>query len=145
LVGFCAYETNGRWSIGILTYEMLAGYPPFYDQNPMKLYENIMNGRIKYPSYFDPVAKDLLAKLLTSDLSKRYGNLKAGSADIFNHPWFAEVNWERLERREIDAPYIPPIRPGGGDSSQFERYDEEGEEYGDFTSKDPYGHLFQDF
>jgi protein kinase A len=124
---------------------MLAGYPPFYDQNPMKLYENIMNGRIKYPSYFDSLAKDLLTKLLTADLSKRYGNLKAGSADIFNHPWFAEVNWERLERREIDAPYIPPIRPGGGDASQFERYDEEGEEYGDFNSRDTYGHLFPDF
>jgi serine/threonine protein kinase len=124
---------------------MLAGYPPFYDQNPMKLYENIMTGRIKYPSYFDPLAKDLLQKLLTSDLSKRYGNLKAGSADIFNHPWYSEVNWERLERREIDAPYIPPIRPGGGDASQFERYDEEAEEYGDFNSKDVYGHLFLDF
>jgi protein kinase A len=111
----------------------------------MKLYENIMSGRVKYPSYFDPLAKDLLLKLLTSDLSKRYGNLKAGSADIFNHQWFAEVNWERLERREIDAPYVPPIRPGGGDASQFERYDEEGEEYGDFTSKDPYSHLFIDF
>jgi protein kinase A len=131
--------------LGILTYEMLAGYPPFYDQNPMKLYENIMSGRVKYPSYFDPLSKDLLQKLLTSDLSKRYGNLKAGSSDIFNHAWFSEVNWERLERREIDAPYIPPIRPGGGDASQFERYDEEGEEYGDFNSKDVYGHLFIDF
>lgn len=131
--------------MGILTFEMLAGYPPFYDQNPMKLYENIMAGRVKYPSYFDALAKDLLAKLLTSDLSKRYGNLRAGSADIFNHQWFGEVNWERLERREIDAPYVPPIRPGGGDASQFERYDEEGEEYGDFTSKDTYGHLFKDF
>ena len=111
----------------------------------MKLYENIMNGRVKYPSYFDNLAKDLLIKLLTSDLTKRYGNLKAGSEDIFNHQWFTEVNWERLERREIDAPYIPPIRPGGGDASQFERYDEETEEYGDFTSKDMYGHLFAEF
>src|SRR4051794_25227741 len=109
---------NDRRPLGVLSLQMLAGYPPFYVQILMKLKENSMNGRVKYPSYCDATAKDLLAKLLTADLSKRYGNLKAGSADVFNHPWFAEVNWDRLERREIDAPYIPPIRPGGGDASQ---------------------------
>jgi len=135
-----------RWSLGILTFEMLAGYPPFYDPNPMKLYENITAGRLKFPSYFESQVKDLLSRLLTSDLSKRYGNLKNGSADVFLHTWFAEVNWERLERREIDAPYIPPIKPGGGDASQFDRYDEDdSEEYGDFESEDKYGHLFEDF
>ena len=129
-----------------MIFEMLAGYPPFYDQNPMKLYENIMNGRIKYPSYFEALAQDLLQRLITADLSKRFGNLKQGGADIFQHAWFAEVNWEKLERKEIPSPYIPPIRPGGGDTSQFPRYvEDEGAKYGDFTSPDVYGHLFSDF
>ena len=109
------------WSLGILTFEMLAGYPPFYDQNPMKLYENILNGSIRYPSYFDHMVKDLLQKLLTSDLTKRFGNLVGGSRDVMEHPWFGEVNWERLAKKEIDPPYCPPIK-AQGDAHLFDAY-----------------------
>jgi protein kinase A len=51
------------------------------------------------------------------DLTKRYGNLRAGSSDIFAHAWFAEVDWDKLYRREIPAPYVPKI-DGEGDASQ---------------------------
>ncbi|CAG8656196.1 12636_t:CDS:2, partial [Dentiscutata heterogama] len=53
------------YSLGVLIFEMLAGYPPFYDEDHMRLYEKILAGRIKYPSFFDSDAKDLLKRLLT--------------------------------------------------------------------------------
>ncbi|CAG8552700.1 2283_t:CDS:2 [Diversispora eburnea] len=106
------------YSLGVLIFEMLAGYPPFYDEDHMKLYEKILAGKIKYPSFFDVMAKDLLKRLLTSDLSKRYGNLKGGSADIKNHGWFKGVDWERLARREVTAPYIPHFS-GEGDTREL--------------------------
>ena len=130
----------------MLTFEMLAGYPPYYtdDPHPVRLYEKILAGRIHYPSYFDPWAVDLLRKFLTHDVSERYGNLKYGSKDIFAHPWFSEVNWERLYRKEIPAPYVPRIE-GEGDASQFERYQENDlSEYG-VMGPDPYADLFLDF
>ena len=34
-----------------------------------------------------------------------------------NHPWFAEVTWDRLVKKDIDAPYVPPVRAGAGDAS----------------------------
>lgn len=83
----------------------------------MKLYEKIIAGKVKYPSYFDTLAHDLLGNLLTSDITKRYGNLRGGSADIFSHGWFAEVDWDKLYKREIPAPYVPKIE-GDGDASQ---------------------------
>lgn len=54
-----------------------------------------------------------------------------------NHPWFAEVTWDRLARKDIDAPYIPPVKGGQGDASQFDMYPEETEAYG-AEGDDPY-------
>jgi len=103
----------------------------------MKIYENILKGRVKYPPYIHPDAQDLLQKLITPDLTKRLGNLHGGSKDVMNHPWFAEVTWERLQKKDIDAPYVPPVRAGVGDASQFDKYPEETEAYGQ-TGDDPY-------
>ncbi|KAI9853003.1 MAG: camp-dependent protein kinase catalytic subunit [Thelocarpon superellum] len=133
------------WSLGILIFEMLCGFTPFWDGgSPMKIYENILKGRVKYPPYIHPDAQDLLQQLITPDLTKRLGNLHGGSKDVMQHQWFAEVTWERLAKKDIDAPYVPPVRGGVGDASQFDRYPEETEEYG-VMGEDPHGHLFQDF
>jgi serine/threonine protein kinase len=78
---------------------------------------SLSQGKVRYPAYFDVLAKELLKHLLTGDLTKRYGNLRGGSADIFSHGWFAEVDWDKLYKREIPAPYVPKIE-GDGDASQ---------------------------
>lgn len=133
------------WSLGILIFEMLCGYTPFWDGgSPMKIYENILKGKIKYPPYIHADAKDLLERLITADLTKRLGNLHGGAADVKNHPWFAEVTWEMLQRKDIDAPYVPPVKGGVGDASQFDKYQEETEPYGS-DGVDEYGHLFSEF
>ncbi|KAH8673640.1 camp-dependent protein kinase catalytic subunit [Xylariales sp. PMI_506] len=133
------------WSLGILIYEMLCGYTPFWDSgSPMKIYENILKGKVKYPQYVNPDAQDLLQRLITPDLTKRLGNLYGGSQDVKNHPWFSEVTWDRLSRKDIDAPYTPPVKAGAGDASQFDRYPEETEKYGQ-TGIDEYSNLFLDF
>lgn len=114
-----------------MIYEMLCGYTPFWDSgSPMKIYENILKGKVKYPPYINPDAQDLLERLITHDLTKRLGNLYAGSQDVKNHTWFSEVTWDRLARKDIDAPYTPPVKAGAGDASQFDRYPEEAEQYG---------------
>ncbi|ETN39624.1 cAMP-dependent protein kinase type 2 [Cyphellophora europaea CBS 101466] len=126
------------WSLGILIFEMLCGFTPFWDGgSPVKIYENILKGRVKYPPYIHHDAQDLLVQLITADLTKRLGNLHGGSADVKNHAWFSEVTWERLVKKDIDAPYVPPVKGGAGDASQFDKYPEETEEYGK-KGDDPY-------
>ncbi|GAA5877125.1 hypothetical protein JCM16303_006176 [Sporobolomyces ruberrimus] len=141
------YNKSVDWyALGVLMFEMLAGYPPFFteDSNPMRLYEKIIAGRIRYPAYFAPEAKDLLKSLLTPDITKRFGNLANGSRDIFGHVWFQEVDWERLYRKEIPAPYVPKVE-GDWDASNFDAYPEvDLSEYGS-TGPDPHGHLFPAF
>jgi len=116
-----AYNKSVDWyALGVLIFEMLAGYPPFYTESthPVHLYEKILNAQVVYPNFFDPLAIDILGKFLSKDVTERYGNLKYGSSDIFSHAWFAEVGWEKLRRREIPAPYVPRI-DGDGDASQL--------------------------
>lgn len=133
------------WSLGILIFEMLCGYTPFWDTgSPMKIYENILKGRVRYPPYIHPDAQDLLQHLITSDLTKRLGNTHGGAEGIKKHQWFAEVTWERLAKKDIDAPYVPPVKAGVGDASQFDKYPEETEQYGQ-TGYDEHASLFENF
>ncbi|CZT01212.1 probable cAMP-dependent protein kinase [Rhynchosporium agropyri] len=133
------------WSLGILIFEMLCGFTPFWDGgSPMKIYENILKGRVKYPPYIHPDAQDLLQRLITSDLTKRLGNTHGGAEGVKNHQWFAEVTWDRLAKKDIDAPYVPPVKAGVGDASQFDKYPEETELYGQ-QGHDDHGKLFRDF
>jgi len=53
------------WALGILIFEMLAGYPPFYDENPFGIYEKILLGRLVFPSHFDSPSRDLIKRLLS--------------------------------------------------------------------------------
>ncbi len=49
-----------RWSLGTLIYEMLTGLPPFYSQNINIMYQKILNGELRFPSYVTGDAQNLL-------------------------------------------------------------------------------------
>ncbi|KAI8066645.1 kinase-like domain-containing protein [Gongronella butleri] len=109
------------WSLGILIFEMLAGYPPFFDNNSFGIYEKILAGKVQFPAHFDPLVKDLLKRLLVGDRTKRLGNLKAGAEDVKRHKWFRGVDWLGLLDKTVRAPIIPNCKHPG-DTTNFESY-----------------------
>lgn len=62
------------WGIGILVYELLAGYPPFYDNDePRNIYKKILKGVIEFPDFFSLRSKHLIINLLNPNPLKRLG------------------------------------------------------------------------
>ncbi|XP_067644351.1 cAMP-dependent protein kinase catalytic subunit 3 isoform X2 [Eurosta solidaginis] len=111
------------WALGVLIYEMLVGYPPFYDENPFGIYEKILSGKIEWPRHMDPIAKDLVKKLLTNDRTKRLGNMKNGADDVKRHRWFKHLNWNDVYNKKLKPPIIPDVQ-SDGDTSNFDDYAE---------------------
>ncbi len=126
---------------------MITGQPPFVDDDPMGIYQQILSGKLTFPSRhsFDRYAKSLVKKLLDIDLTQRIGCLKNGVEDIKKHKWFVccEYNWIGLYNREIiDTPLLPNYIDNDNDTSNFDIYpDEEIVAEGEIVPKE----VFKDF
>lgn len=63
------------WSIGVITYILLCGYPPFHDDNHNALFKKIKRGKFQFDApYWDHVsddAKDLISMMLIVDPNER--------------------------------------------------------------------------
>jgi serine/threonine protein kinase len=105
------------WSLGTLIYEMLTGLPPFYSQNINIMYQKILNGELRFPSYVSADAQSLLEGLLTRDVEKRLGS--NSSMDVKKHPFFKDIDWEKLEKKEVEPPYKPKVK-SDSDTSQID-------------------------
>ncbi|GMF13310.1 unnamed protein product [Phytophthora lilii] len=76
------------WSIGVITYILLCGYPPFHHDNQGVLFRLIKAGRYEFDSpYWDDVsaeAKDLISKMLVLKPADRWS-----ARQLLEHPWIA--------------------------------------------------------
>ncbi|XP_006625478.1 calcium/calmodulin-dependent protein kinase type 1B isoform X1 [Lepisosteus oculatus] len=76
------------WAVGVISYILLCGYPPFYDENDTKLYQQIVKAEYEFDSpYWDDIsesAKDFISHLLQRDPEKRFTCEQA-----LRHPWIS--------------------------------------------------------
>ena len=85
------------WSIGVITYILLGGYPPFHDDNQRQLFKKIQAAKYEFhPDFWGGVsdeAKDLISKLLVLDVNAR---LTVDQA--LSHAWIRKSDKELAER-----------------------------------------------
>ena len=116
------------WGLGILLYEMIAGYPPFQS------YEQILSSTVPIPKNDNPNKQfsnellNLIANLLIKHPYQRLGttaNKRKGIFEIYQHPWFKnKMEWNALKAQKFRPPYIPDIE-NDEDCSNFEDVDDD--------------------
>lgn len=113
------------WSLGVVLYEMLVGYAPFWADDPLdtcRLIVNHSQEKLHFPREADLSAP--AQHLIRSLLSRREERLGAkGAAEIKAHPFFNAVDWESL-RRAGAAPHKPHLATVT-DTSHFDQFDED--------------------
>ncbi|XP_063159552.1 serine/threonine-protein kinase greatwall [Candoia aspera] len=91
------------WALGVCLFEFLTGIPPFNDETPQQVFQNILKRDIPWPEGGEKLsdnAQNAIDILLTVDSAKR-----AGLKELKLHPLFHGVDWDNLHNQTM--PFIP--------------------------------------
>ena len=108
------------WSLGAMACDLMTGKPPFGGGNWTKIQQNIMHQKLNLPYFLSADAKDLLTRLLRKEPRKRLGVGPRDIDIIKKHRFFRKIDWNKLERKELEAP-IRPIVTDPGLAENFDR------------------------
>lgn len=102
-------QTVDWWWLGILAYELLNGNTPFANDNIFNEQAAIRNNSVVFNEEV-PISKewkDIIQSLLVKDQKVRLGT--KGGHEIKAHPWFQDIDWEKLYSKQLLPPYDPKV------------------------------------
>ncbi len=99
--GFCV----DYWGLGMLTFEMMTGLPPWYTTDRQKLFKRLIHAPLDIPSFFSPHAISFVSSLLQRDPKSRLG--VRGNNTVVSHDFFRRLDFKALCARQIEAPILP--------------------------------------
>ncbi|XP_047668219.1 ribosomal protein S6 kinase alpha-2 isoform X2 [Tachysurus fulvidraco] len=115
------------WSFGVLMFEMLTGSLPFQGKDRKETMALILKAKLGMPQFLSPEVQSLLRSLFKRNPTNRLGAGPDGVEEIKRHHFFANIDWNKLYRKEIK----PPFKPAVGRPEDTFHFDPE------FTSRTP--------
>mmetsp|Transcript_37562 Transcript_37562/g.60197 ORF Transcript_37562/g.60197 Transcript_37562/m.60197 type:complete len:782 (+) Transcript_37562:65-2410(+) len=99
------------WCLGILTFELMTGHPPFESAAPMQIYSKVTKGinKVSFPPKIKGPCEDLVKSLCKKEPSDRLPMKKGGIENIQKHAWYKNFDWAAM-RECKDPPYLPKVK-----------------------------------
>jgi len=96
------------WSIGIISYILLCGYPPFCGDNARQIFDSVLSAKFDFPSPdWDPISKE--AKEFITNLLGEDPSIRMNAIEALEHKWFKELG-------VIDKDSLPKLARGESDT-----------------------------
>ncbi|CAH8642209.1 unnamed protein product [Schistosoma rodhaini] len=113
------------WSLGILTFELLTGAPPFQASEPIKIYMKTLKGidalGLAQNKYISLKALQFIRRLCRFNSSERLGVGKYGIQEIRSHKYFQGFDWAGIVKQTLTTPFRVKLN-GPLDHSNFDRF-----------------------
>lgn len=96
--------------LGVLSYEMVVGSPPFYSPNRDQMFNNIQKAELRIPQFLTNECKSFIKELMVREPNKRLGASKRDVEDVKMHSFFNGIDWDALINKQLPPPPIKPMR-----------------------------------
>lgn len=107
------------WSLGVLVFEMCCGWSPFYAEDTQQMYKNIAFGKVRFPrDALSTEGRNFVKGLLNRNPKHRLG-ANGDAKELMAHPFFSDVDWEALGRKQVIPPFKPKLQ-SDLDTSNFD-------------------------
>ena len=96
-------QTCDWWSLGVIMFEMLIGYPPFCSETPRETYSKILRWReylVFPPEVAVTAAAAATVRRFMADVGERVADLR----EVQSMPWFRGVDWDHVRDRPAAIP-----------------------------------------
>lgn len=96
------------WCLGLLMHEMLTGRHPFQQAAHYDTLRAMVTSEPMIDPRVSPTARALIRRLLIKDPRRRLGAQRGAWIELRPHPFFNGLDWDKVMKYEVAAPYIPP-------------------------------------
>ena len=140
------------FALGVIGFEFMMGYRPYLGRSRKEIKDLIISkqARIKkeeIPKGWGIVAVDFINGLLQRKPSKRLGYQNI--SEIKEHPWMKDIDWELLNKKELEAPFLPYSNKENFDKEYCEGDEKIGEEtlerYDEYVQSEYFEGLFPNY
>jgi len=100
------------WTLGILTFELMSGHPPFESASPMQIYAKVQKGidKVVFPKALKGDVEVLVKGLCAANPIERLPMKKGDTANIKKSPWFSGFTWSAMLDLSMTPPYVPVVK-----------------------------------